>query len=243
MPSKIAVIVLAAGAGTRMRSKTPKVLHSLAGRTMLAHALHAAAGLDPEHLITVVGHDREQVGAAVTELASELDREIGTSVQEEQHGTGHAVQCGLRALPEDFDGTIVVTAGDVPLLDAHTLLALVHDHLSSPEPTAVSVLTFVPIDPAGYGRIVRDSDGRVAEIVEHADATPAQALIREVNSGVYAFDAASLRVALAHLHTDNAQHELYLTDVLKISRQRGLPVFSTQLTDASLVLGDRKSVV
>ncbi|MGU3432005.1 bifunctional UDP-N-acetylglucosamine diphosphorylase/glucosamine-1-phosphate N-acetyltransferase GlmU [Actinomycetes bacterium M1A6_2h] len=235
--SSIAVIVLAAGAGTRMRSKTPKVLHALAGRSMLGHAMHAADGLDPDHLVTVVGHDREQVTAAVDALSTELNRPIATAVQEEQNGTGHAVQCGLAALPDDFDGTVVVTAGDVPLLDAHTLRALVHDHLSMTEPVAMSVLTFVPDEPNGYGRIVRDADGHVAEIVEHADATPEQVLIREVNSGVYAFDAASLRSALERLGTNNAQHELYLTDVLRISRERGLPVFSTQLTDPSLVRG------
>ncbi|MBY6680993.1 bifunctional UDP-N-acetylglucosamine diphosphorylase/glucosamine-1-phosphate N-acetyltransferase GlmU [Rhodococcus sp. BP-149] len=237
MTSKVAVVVLAAGAGTRMRSKTPKVLHELAGRSMLAHALHAADGVDPDHLVTVVGHDREKVSAAVADLAETLGRTIDIAVQAEQHGTGHAVQCGLASLPADFDGTVVVTAGDVPLLDAHTLQALLHDHHSSAEPVAVSVLTFVPDDANGYGRIVRDGSGQVQEIVEHADATPDQLTITEVNSGVYAFDAQSLRVALDSLGTDNAQHELYLTDVLKISRRRGLPVFSTQLTDPSLVRG------
>ncbi|MBY6364255.1 bifunctional UDP-N-acetylglucosamine diphosphorylase/glucosamine-1-phosphate N-acetyltransferase GlmU [Rhodococcoides corynebacterioides] len=237
MSSKVAVVVLAAGAGTRMRSKTPKVLHRLAGRSMLAHALHAADGVDPDHLVTVVGHDREKVATAVGELAESLGRTIDIAVQHEQHGTGHAVQCGLASLPRDFSGTVLVTAGDVPLLDAHTLRALLHDHRSSTETVAVSVLTFVPAEANGYGRIVRDAEGRVAEIVEHADATPEQLRIAEVNSGVYAFDADALRTALASLGTDNAQHELYLTDVLKISRSRGLPVFSTQLTDPDLVRG------
>lgn len=237
MSSKIAVVVLAAGAGTRMRSKTPKVLHRMAGRSMLGHAVHAAAGLDPDHLVTVVGHDREKVSLAVADLAVTLGRTIDIAVQDEQHGTGHAVQCGLASLPPDFDGTVVVTAGDVPLLDAHTLRALLHDHLSSPVPVAVTVLTSVPEDANGYGRIVRNASGQVQEIVEHADATPEQLTITEVNSGVYAFDAASLRVALDSLGTDNVQHELYLTDVLKISRTRGLPVFSTQLTDSALVRG------
>ncbi|MGB7364852.1 MAG: bifunctional UDP-N-acetylglucosamine diphosphorylase/glucosamine-1-phosphate N-acetyltransferase GlmU [Rhodococcus sp. (in: high G+C Gram-positive bacteria)] len=237
MTSKVAVVVLAAGAGSRMRSKTPKVLHELGGRSMLAHALHAAHGVDPDHLVTVVGHDREKVTAAVGELAETLDRSIDIAVQEEQNGTGHAVRCGLQSLPPDFDGTVVVTAGDVPLLDAHTLQALLDDHLSSATTVAVTVLTSVPDDSFGYGRIVRDENGRVQEIVEHADATPEQLAITEVNSGVYAFDAAALRVALNSLGTDNAQQELYLTDVLKISRNRGLPVFSTQLTDAALVRG------
>ncbi|OZE86034.1 bifunctional N-acetylglucosamine-1-phosphate uridyltransferase/glucosamine-1-phosphate acetyltransferase [Rhodococcus sp. 15-649-1-2] len=231
------MVVLAAGAGTRMRSKTPKVLHPLAGRTMLAHALHAAADLGPDHLVTVVGHDRERVTESVLELSEELGRTIVTTVQEQQLGTGHAVQCGLGALPDDFEGTVLVTAADVPLLDGHTLKALLDEHLSAPLPAAATVLTFVPDDANGYGRIVRADDDQVAEIVEHADATPAQVLIDEVNSGVYAFDATALRVALGKLSTANAQHELYLTDVVKISKSSGLPVYGTQLADPDLVMG------
>ncbi|WP_052060086.1 MULTISPECIES: bifunctional UDP-N-acetylglucosamine diphosphorylase/glucosamine-1-phosphate N-acetyltransferase GlmU [Nocardiaceae] len=237
MPLHTAVVVLAAGAGTRMRSKTPKVLHPLAGRTMLAHALHAAADLGPDHLVTVVGHDRERVTESVLELSEELGRTIVTTVQEQQLGTGHAVQCGLSALPDDFEGTVLVTAADVPLLDGHTLKALLDEHLSAPLPAAATVLTFVPDDANGYGRIVRADDDQVAEIVEHADATPAQVLIDEVNSGVYAFDATALRVALGKLSTANAQHELYLTDVVKISKSSGLPVYGTQLADPDLVMG------
>jgi bifunctional UDP-N-acetylglucosamine pyrophosphorylase/glucosamine-1-phosphate N-acetyltransferase len=237
LPLHTAVVVLAAGAGTRMRSKTPKVLHPLGGRTMLAHALHAAADLGPDHLVTVVGHDRERVTESVVELSEELGRTIVTTVQEQQLGTGHAVQCGLSALPDDFEGTILVTAADVPLLDGHTLKALLDEHLSAPLPAAATVLTFVPDDANGYGRIVRADDDQVAEIVEHADATPAQVLIDEVNSGVYAFDATALRVALGKLSTANAQHELYLTDVVKISKSSGLPVYGTQLADPDLVMG------
>ena len=237
MPVQTAVVVLAAGAGTRMRSKTPKVLHPLAGRTMLAHALHAAADLGPDHLVTVVGHDRERVSAAVHDLADTLGRSIHTAVQDRQLGTGHAVQCGLTALPDDFEGTILVTAADVPLLDGHTLKALLDEHLSAPRPAAATVLTFLPDDANGYGRIVRTDDGEVAEIVEHADATPAQVLIGEVNSGVYAFDAVALRTALGKLSTANAQHELYLTDVVKISKADGKAVYGTQLADPDLVVG------
>ncbi|MDI9930671.1 bifunctional UDP-N-acetylglucosamine diphosphorylase/glucosamine-1-phosphate N-acetyltransferase GlmU [Rhodococcus sp. IEGM 1354] len=237
MPVQTAVVVLAAGAGTRMRSKTPKVLHPLAGRTMLAHALHAAADLGPDHLVTVVGHDRERVSAAVHDLATTFGRTIHTAVQDRQLGTGHAVQCGLAALPDDFEGTVLVTAADVPLLDGHTLKALLDEHLSAPRPAAATVLTFLPEDANGYGRIVRTDDGEVAEIVEHADATPAQVLIGEVNSGVYAFDAVALRTALGKLSTANAQHELYLTDVVKISKADGKAVYGTQLADPDLVVG------
>lgn len=237
MPQQTAVVVLAAGAGTRMRSKTPKVLHSLAGRSMLAHALHAANEIDPAYLITVVGHDREQVGAAVAAVAAEQHREIVPALQEEQLGTGHAVQCALRVLPEDFDGDLLVTSADVPLLDGHTLAALLDEHRSYADRPAVTVLTFVPDDANGYGRIVRDADGQVAEIVEHADATPEQAAISEVNSGVYAFDARVLRNTITRLSTANAQHELYLTDVLRLAREDGHPVQGARLVDAAKVTG------
>ena len=237
MAQRTAVIVLAAGAGTRMRSKVPKVLHPIGGRSMLAHAIHAAQGIKPAELITVIGHDREQVGAAVTDLAKDLGREISLAVQTEQLGTGHAVQCALSILPDDFTGDVLVTAADVPLLDSHTLGALLDEHRSYPERAGVTVLTFVPDDANGYGRIVRTPDGEVAEIVEHADASPEQAAITEVNSGVYAFDAAVLRAAIRELSTDNAQHELYLTDVLKIARRKGHPVHGAVLADPIRVTG------
>lgn len=237
MPTETAVIVLAAGAGTRMRSKTPKVLHTLSGRSMLAHALHAAAELDPTHLVVVVGHERELVGAAVAAAASTVGRDIATAVQEEQNGTGHAVMCGLGALPANFAGTVIVTSADVPLLDGHTLHGLLEEHLSEPTPAGVTVLTFVPADPNGYGRIVRNAAGDVVEIVEHADSTAEQATITEVNSGVYAFDAAVLRDALTRLDTSNAQREFYLTDVLKIARQAGRDVYAAQLDDPAKVAG------
>lgn len=237
MPQQTAVVVLAAGAGTRMRSKTPKVLHSLAGRSMLAHALHAANEIDPAFLITVVGHDREQVGAAVAAVAADLGRDITTAIQEQQLGTGHAVQCALAAVPDDFTGDLLVTSADVPLLDGHTLSALLDEHRSYTERSAVTVLTFEPDDPNGYGRIVRNADGQVTEIVEHADATPAQSAITEVNSGVYAFDATVLRTMIGRLSTANAQHELYLTDVLRLAREAGHPVHGARLLDSAKVTG------
>jgi bifunctional UDP-N-acetylglucosamine pyrophosphorylase/glucosamine-1-phosphate N-acetyltransferase len=220
-----------------MRSKTPKVLHSLAGRSMLAHALYAAQEIDPAYLIPVIGHDREQVGAAVNAIAAELNRQIIPTIQEQQLGTGHAVQCALGSLPGDFTGDLLVTSADVPLLDGHTLSALLADHRSYPERSAVTVLTFVPEDPNGYGRIVRNARGQVQEIVEHADATPEQAAITEVNSGVYVFDVTVLRTMVQRLTTSNAQHELYLTDVLKLAREAGHPVHGARLVDAAKVTG------
>ncbi|MGV0642222.1 bifunctional UDP-N-acetylglucosamine diphosphorylase/glucosamine-1-phosphate N-acetyltransferase GlmU [Mycolicibacterium sp. XJ879] len=236
--TEAAVVVLAAGAGTRMRSDTPKVLHTLAGRSMLAHALHAVAKVAPQHLVVVLGHDRERVTPAVDELAERLGRGIDIAVQEQQLGTGHAVACGLAALPEDFAGTVVVTSGDVPLLDADTLAELIATH--SAEPAAVTVLTTTLPDPTGYGRILRTPKGEggdLLSIVEQADASPSQQAIDEVNAGVYAFDVTALRSALSRLGSDNAQQEQYLTDVISIVRSDGQVVRGQHIDDATLVAG------
>jgi len=231
-----AVIVLAAGAGTRMKSSTPKVLHSIGGRSLLSHALHAAAGISPDHLVTVVGHDRERVSQACAEVAPELDREVLIAVQEQQNGTGDAVRAGLNALPDGYQGTIVVTAADVPLLDADTIARLISTHQEAPA-AAVTLLTSTADDPTGYGRVLRTQDGEVTEIVEQKDATEQQQAITEVNSGVYAFDAHLLAAALAELSPNNAQHELYLTDVVAIARSKGKSVRALHLDDAALVAG------
>jgi bifunctional UDP-N-acetylglucosamine pyrophosphorylase/glucosamine-1-phosphate N-acetyltransferase len=230
-----AVLVLAAGAGTRMRSDTPKVLHTLAGRSMLAHALHSVAKAAPGHLVVLLGHDRDRVAPAVAELADELGRPILIAVQEEQLGTGHAVRCALSALPEDYTGTVVVTYGDVPLLDADTLAGLIAAH--NAESASATMLTTTLPDPTGYGRIVRTQDGEVLEIVEQADASPSQLAITEVNAGVYAFDIAALRSALSRLQPHNAQQELYLTDVVSILRSDGEIVRARHVDDSALVAG------
>lgn len=216
-----AVVVLAAGAGTRMKSAKQKTLHEIGGRSLLSHALHAAAGINPQHIVAVVGHQRDQVSPAVDAAAAELDREVLQAVQAEQNGTGHAVQCGLQPIP-DFEGTVIVTNGDVPLLTAETLRSLLDAHTTSP--TAVTVLTMRLADPTGYGRIVRDADGEVTAIVEQKDASEEERALDEVNSGVFAFDAVILRDALTRLDSNNAQGELYLTDVLGIARGAGHPV-------------------
>ena len=231
-----AVLVLAAGAGTRMKSATPKVLHAVAGRTLLAHALHAANDIDPDHLVVVVGHDRTRVETACSEIAVTLGREVATAVQEQQNGTGDAVRAGLSALPDGFDGTVLVTAADVPLLDGPTLRALISDHTATPR-AAVTVLTSTAEDPTGYGRVLRTQDGAVTAIVEQKDATAQQREITEVNSGVYAFDAQTLMGALAELSPDNAQHELYLTDVIEIANRRSKVVRAKHIDDAALVAG------
>jgi bifunctional UDP-N-acetylglucosamine pyrophosphorylase / glucosamine-1-phosphate N-acetyltransferase len=233
--TEAAVLVLAAGAGTRMRSDTPKVLHTLAGRSMLAHALHSVAKAAPGHVVVLLGHDRDRVVPAVAELADELGRPIQVAVQEEQLGTGHAVRCALAALPDDYTGVVVVTYGDVPLLDADTLAGLIAAH--SAESAAVTVLTTTVSDPTGYGRVLRTADGEVTGIVEQADAGPSELTIREINAGVYAFDAAALRSALGRLQPENAQQELYLTDVVSIFRSDGHVVRAKHVDDSTLVAG------
>ncbi|SDL41934.1 bifunctional UDP-N-acetylglucosamine diphosphorylase/glucosamine-1-phosphate N-acetyltransferase GlmU [Tessaracoccus oleiagri] len=211
-----AVVVLAAGGGTRMKSKKSKVLHEVAGKSMLSFAVSAAAALDPEHLVVVVGHQRDQV----LDHLEKLDRTVTTAVQEEQRGTGHAVQCGLEGL-ENIEGDVVVTYADVPMLTGDTLRQLVAVHRSNSH--SVTVMTANVEDPTGYGRILRDGD-RVRGIVEHKDASEEQRTIREINSGIYVFDAATLRAGLAQLDTDNAQGELYLTDVLTHANGNGQKV-------------------
>ena len=228
MPSArpAAVIVLAAGEGTRMRSATPKVLHSLGGRTMLGHVLYAAEQLDPEHLVVVVGHAREHVTATLTGKARAV-------VQETQDGTGHAVRVALDTL-EGLEGTVVVVPGDAPLLTAATLQQLVDTHTATT--AATTLLTAVVSDPTGYGRVVR-VDGQVQRIVEHKDADAATLEINEVGTSVYAFDAAHLRAALRRLTTDNAQGEQYLTDVVALHRADGLTVSAQTAADADETRG------
>ncbi|WP_394285513.1 bifunctional UDP-N-acetylglucosamine diphosphorylase/glucosamine-1-phosphate N-acetyltransferase GlmU [Corynebacterium sp.] len=233
-PTPCTVIVLAAGAGTRMKSDKQKTLHEIGGRSLLSHSLYAAHGLNPEHIVAVVGHQRDQVSPEADRVAQELNREVMQAVQEEQNGTGHAVSCGLADLA-DYEGTVIVTNADVPLLTAATLQSLHDAHVSAG--AAVTVLTMKLPDPTGYGRIVRDDSDEVTAIVEQKDATEDQRAINEVNSGVFAFDGAILRDALGRLDTDNAQGELYLTDVLGIARGDGHPVRAHIADDARELAG------
>jgi bifunctional UDP-N-acetylglucosamine pyrophosphorylase/glucosamine-1-phosphate N-acetyltransferase len=233
--SAVSTIVLAAGEGTRMRSATPKVLHRLAGRPLVEHAVRAAAGVDPDELVVVVGHGKEAVEQHLAGLAEPLGREITSAVQHEQLGTGHAVACGTAELRRPRTGTVLVTYGDVPLLDGATLRSLLREHRE--RGNAVTVLSAVVDDPAGYGRVVRDGAGEVTGIVEQKDTTAEQAAITEINSGVYAFDAAVLDDALDRLSTDNAQGELYLTDVLSIARDGGHRTSALVCADTWLVEG------
>ncbi|MFD3352571.1 bifunctional UDP-N-acetylglucosamine diphosphorylase/glucosamine-1-phosphate N-acetyltransferase GlmU [Streptomyces fradiae] len=226
-----AVIVLAAGEGTRMKSKTPKVLHEVCGRSLVGHVVSAARELEPEHLCVVVGHAREQVAAHLEEHYAGTR----TAVQYEQNGTGHAVRMALEELG-GVDGTVVVVCGDTPLLSGRTLGALAATH--SADGNAVTVLTAEVPDATGYGRIVRDAGtGAVTAIVEHKDATEEQRAIREINSGVFAFDGRLLADALAQVRTDNSQGEEYLTDVLGIVREAGHRVGASVAGDHREILG------
>jgi bifunctional UDP-N-acetylglucosamine pyrophosphorylase / glucosamine-1-phosphate N-acetyltransferase len=230
-----AVIVLAAGEGTRMRSAVPKVLHPIAGRSLLGHAVHAVAALEPEHIVVVIGHGSDQVRDAVGSIGEELARPVLTSVQERRLGTGHAVRCGLDVLPPGITGPVLVTYGDVPLLEPETLSALLAEHARAG--AALTLLTSELADPTGYGRVLRESDGTVTRIVEEADATPEQRAVAEVNSGVYAFDGAFLDAALGRLRTANSQHELYLTDLVKIAHDDGAEVRGMRCHDGWQVRG------
>ena len=223
-----AVVVLAAGSGTRMKSKLMKVLHPVCGRSMIGHVLTAALHAEPAHLVAVVGNGREQVGPHILDQVPNAV----LAVQESQDGTGHAVRVALDALRDaagTTDGVIVVMAGDTPLLQGETLTALVEEHSASDR--AITVLTAEVADPFGYGRILRDATGAVTAIVEEKDATGEQVAVREINSGIFAFDGAFLADALTRITNDNAKGEYYLTDVVHIAAQDGRVVGAHRISD------------
>lgn len=228
---RLAVIVLAAGAGTRMKSRTPKVLHRIAGTPLIGHVLATAQALEPAHIVAVVRHEREKVAAAITELAPEaviVD-------QDDVPGTGRAAEVALDALPDGFDGDVLIVSGDVPLLDADTLAELVVAHRDAA--AAATVLSAHLDDATGYGRVIRASDGALDRIVEHKDATDAERAVTEINSGTYVVNADALRRSLAHVTTDNAQAEKYLTDVIGVLRGEGATVAAIPVAEAWLVGG------
>lgn len=220
-----AVVVLAAGAGTRMKSRRSKLLHELAGRSLLSYAVDAANAVEPERLVVVVGHQRDQVEAHLADIAPH----VTIAVQENPRGTGDAVRSGLAPIP-DAAGEIVVTYGDVPMLSGDTLREAVALHRQRMD--AVTVLSCVVGDPTGYGRIIRSDDGeQVERIVEQKDCTPEQSAVSEINSGIYVFDADVLRGGLAQLTSDNAQGELYLTDVVAYANNQGRRVRTVVVDD------------
>ncbi|WP_129662201.1 bifunctional UDP-N-acetylglucosamine diphosphorylase/glucosamine-1-phosphate N-acetyltransferase GlmU [Rothia uropygialis] len=224
-----AVIVLAAGAGTRMKSSLPKVMHAIGGRSMVEHAISTARELSPEHLAVVVRHQRERV----VEHVSAFDDQALIVDQDDVPGTGRAVEVAVQALDGlgngDIQGTVIVTYGDVPLLTSSTISDLTKYHRE--QGNAATVLTTHLDEPGGYGRIIRNEGGEVTAIVEAKDATPEQLALTEVNSGIYAFDAAALRESLRAVTTENAQGEKYLTDVLSIARENGRRISALTIED------------
>ncbi|SDY03101.1 bifunctional UDP-N-acetylglucosamine pyrophosphorylase / Glucosamine-1-phosphate N-acetyltransferase [Micromonospora pattaloongensis] len=224
------VVVLAAGEGKRMKSALPKVLHPLLGRTLVGHVLAAAAPVGAARTLVVVGHGADQVTAHLAEIAPAATPVL----QAQQHGTGHAVRIALEAAPES-EGTVIVLNGDVPLLRAETVTALVEAHERAG--AAATVLAAEVADPTGLGRIVRDPAGGLERIVEERDASADERRIREINAGIYAFDAARLRGALGKLSTDNDQGEEYLTDVFGLLAADGQAVAVHVAADANETLG------
>lgn len=227
----LAVVVLAAGNGTRMKSATPKVMHEIAGLPMLGHALATASSLGAKYVIPVIRHERE----ILEEYIHSFYPTAQIALQDEIPGTGRAVECAIESLPADFSGAIVVTSGDVPLLDVNTIEAMIDVHLSSG--AGATLLTAVFEDPSGYGRIVRDDLGAFRSIVEQRDANPEELEISEVNAGVYVFDFDALKSALVNVTNHNAVGEKYLTDTATEILKSGKTVQALQVSDNWLVAG------
>ena len=209
---EVAALVLAAGQGTRMKSDLPKVLHPMAGRPLLAHVLDALAELGVGRRLVVIGHGAERVRAAFP------DTELEWVLQAEQRGTGHAVMMAGPML-ESFEGTLLVVAGDTPLLRAATLASLLDEHRA--RSASVTVLSTRVPDPRGYGRILRDPAGEVTGIVEERDASAGQKAIDEINSAAYAFEYRDLARVLGRLTAHNVQGEYYLTDTVRLLLDEG----------------------
>jgi bifunctional UDP-N-acetylglucosamine pyrophosphorylase / glucosamine-1-phosphate N-acetyltransferase len=207
-----AAIILAAGKGTRMRSKRAKVLHELGGEPMIARAIRAVAALKPDPIVVVVGHQAREVEAAVNFPNARF------ALQEPQRGTGDAARCALGQLPASFTGDLLITYGDMPAITSATLWAFRDAHRKCG--AKLSFISIVLDDPAAYGRVIRDASGNVQKIVEHRDASSTERAIKEINTGCYIVDSTLLRSALAELKAGNAQDEYYLTDIVAIARAR-----------------------
>ncbi len=224
---KLMSIILAAGAGTRMKSKLPKVLHKVCGQTLVDHVVDAAREIGSEHVVAVVGHGREAVEAQLE------PRGVKFAVQTDQLGTGHAVLVASDHIADDEN--VLILCGDTPLIEPGSLKGLV-ELMEEKAYSGVLMTTFVD-DPTGYGRILRDAEGNVAGIVEHKDADEAQRAIKEINPAVYCFRGDVLKKALSALKNDNAQGEYYLTDVIEIIRGYGHKIGGFAVEDPAQMLG------
>ncbi|MDL4888625.1 bifunctional UDP-N-acetylglucosamine diphosphorylase/glucosamine-1-phosphate N-acetyltransferase GlmU [Enterococcus hirae] len=224
-------IILAAGKGTRMKSKLYKVLHPVSGQPMVEHIINRVSETNPDQIITIVGHGAEQVKAQLGERSE-------YALQAEQLGTGHAVLQAASFL-QGKEGTTLVISGDTPLLTTETLNNLFEYHQG--KNASATILTAQAEDPTGYGRIIRDHIGIVEKIVEQKDTTPEEALVQEINTGTYCFDNQALFEALNKVGTDNAQREYYLTDIIEILKDAGKTVaaYQTEDFDESMGVNDR----
>ena len=220
-------IILAAGKGTRMKSSLPKVLHNVAGKTMLGHVLQSVNQVDMAKRIVIVGHEADKV-------IETLPKGTNFVKQDEQLGTGHAVRIASDLL-ENEEGATLVIAGDTPLITGETLEQLFEYHVA--QKATATILTALAPNPTGYGRIIRDAENCVEKIVEQKDASEEEQAIQEINTGTYIFDNKALFAALENLTTDNAQGEYYLTDVIEIFKKQGKTVTAHILEDFDESLG------
>lgn len=225
----LAVVILAAGKGTRMKSELPKVLHELAGRPLLGHVLALADALEARRKVAVIGYKADLVRQAFARRDDLL-----YAVQEPQLGTGHALMAAAPALA-GFEGRVLVLYGDVPCLRPETCRRLLAEH--DRRQNAMTVLAMELAEPGAYGRLITGGGGALSAIVEARDATPEQRAVRLVNSGIYAFDAAALLNNLAAIRPENDQNEYYLTDMAAILGGRGLPVGYVICPDPDEVAG------
>jgi len=230
--SDTSIVILAAGKGTRMRSELAKVLHRAGGRPLIEHVVRACQSLKPAQILVVVGHQADEVAAVVAGLGLQIPAQ--TIVQQPQRGTGHAMQIARRAIRKSAK-VAVVLPGDAPLLRTETLAALLDTHRRGE--AAATILTAELADPSGYGRIVRDAEGRVQAIVEDKALAPEQRDIREVNSSIYCFTLEKLWPCLAALRPNNSHRELYLTDAIAMLRERNERVLAYVAADPDEVVG------
>lgn len=212
---KLAILIMAAGKGTRMRSDLPKVLHKLRDRAMIHYVVHTAKEMGADPIVVIIGHQKQRV---IDELE---EQSIQFAVQEPQLGTGHAVMCAMPVLG-DFSGSVLILSGDVPLIKIATLQALWNQHRAAK--ARATVLTAFTEEPYGYGRIVRKTAGRVQAIVEERDATDEIRKIKEINSGIYIFESEELKRVLPMINDDNDQKEYYLTDAVRLLTDEGKTV-------------------
>jgi UDP-N-acetylglucosamine diphosphorylase/glucosamine-1-phosphate N-acetyltransferase len=229
MKENVAVVILAAGQGTRMKSNKAKVLHEIDGRPMIQYVVEAARKIAGENVIAVIGHQAQKVQETISDSAS-----IYFAYQEKQRGTAHAVQCAMPHIPDSCD-EVIILCGDVPLIRARTIAGLVDNHLSAARD--ITLLAVEVENPHGYGRILVDDSRAVFGIVEEADATATQKQIKLINAGIYCIRKAFLLNALPKIRTNNAQSELYLTDIIGIAHSEDKKIGVMVGSDPSEVIG------